>query len=123
MSGNILREGRNCWKIAKASRVKFLIDGGAYFSALADALAQARESILIQGWDFDSRTSLRSEASPAQTTILLGHYLNSLAARHRHLHIHILVWDFAMIFALEREELPFLGTGWHRNQPRPFHSA
>src|SRR4029453_15736940 len=121
MSETILGEGRNCWKIAKASRVKFLIDGGAYFSALADALAQARESILIQGWDFDSRTSLRPEASPARTTVLLGHYLNSLAARYRHLHIHILVWDFAMIFALEREELPFFGPGWHRHPRIHFH--
>ncbi|HEX2933270.1 MAG TPA: VTT domain-containing protein [Candidatus Binatia bacterium] len=121
MPDTILREGRNCWKIAKASRVKFLVDGAAYFSALADALAQARESILIQGWDFDSRISLRPEASPARATVLLGHYLNSLAARHRHLHIHILVWDFAMIFALEREELPFFGPGWHRHPRLHFH--
>jgi hypothetical protein len=30
----ILRENRNCWKIAEASRVKCLVDGAAYFSTL-----------------------------------------------------------------------------------------
>jgi TfoX/Sxy family transcriptional regulator of competence genes len=44
----ILQEGRNCWKVAKASRVKFLIDGAAYFAAAADAFELAHESILIR---------------------------------------------------------------------------
>ncbi len=121
MSDHILREGRNCWKIANASRVKFFIDGAAYFSTLADAFAQARESILILGWDFDSRIQLKFAADQRTPFPNLGSYLNSLAARQRHLHIHILVWDFAMIFALDRESLPFFGPSWRRHSRVHFH--
>src|SRR5688500_14958950 len=98
---DILRESHNCWNIAPASRVTFLIDGAAYFSALADAFDQARESILILGWDFDSRVRLKYEAAAVDPPV--GDLLNSLAARRRQLQVHILVWDFAMIFALDRE--------------------
>ena len=116
---DILREGRNCWQITEASRVKFLIDGEAYFSALADALDQARESILIVGWDFDSRVRLGYQAAGGGPSI--GDVLNSLAAHRRALQIHILVWDFAMIFALDREMMPFFGPGWRRHPRVHFH--
>ena len=118
---DILLEGRNCWKITDASRVKFLIDGAAYFAALADALDQARESILIVGWDFDSRVQLKYPAAGAGASPTIGDILNSLAARRRELQIHILVWDFAMIFALDREMTPFFGPGWRRHPRVHFH--
>ena len=115
MSELILRETRNCWKLASASRAKFFVDGAAYFAALADALEQAQESILILGWDFDSRIRLKYAGERLDQFPILGQYLNSLAARRRRLHIHILVWDFAMIFALDRETTPFFGQGWRRH--------
>ncbi|HKY07545.1 MAG TPA: VTT domain-containing protein [Candidatus Binatia bacterium] len=117
MSESILRETHNCWKLARANRVKFLIDGAAYFSALADALEQAQESILILGWDFDSRIRLKYGYGKDSRDEFpsIGHYLNSLAARRRRLHVHILIWDFAMIFALDRETTPFFGQGWRRH--------
>lgn len=121
MSEPILREGKNCWRIAHASRVKFLIDGAAYFSALADVLAQARESILILGWDFDSRVRLKYQPDYSSPLPSLGEYLNSLAAQNRALHVHILVWDYAMIFALDREMIPFFGPGWRRHPRVHFH--
>ena len=111
----ILRENRNCWKIADASRAKFLVDGAAYFSALADALDQARESVLILGWDFDSRIRLKYERERLDDFPSLGEYLNSLASGRPTLNIHVLVWDFALIYALDREPTPLFGPGWHRH--------
>ena len=111
MSGT-LREGQNCWKITPAPKVKFFVDGEAYFGALAAALQLARESILIVGWDFDSRVRLTFDSAAPRS---IGEILNHLAARRRELHIHILVWDFAMIFALDREMMPFFGPGWRRH--------
>ena len=121
MPEQVLREGRNCWKVANASRVKFLVDGAAYFAALAEALEQARESIFIQGWDFDSRIHLKLDGDRRHATADLGTYLNSLAARRPSLHVHILTWDFAMIYALEREVLPFFAPGWQRHPRVHFH--
>jgi phospholipase D1/2 len=121
MAQRILREGHNCWKIANASRVKFLVDGAAYFSTLADTLEQAQESVLILGWDFDSRIHLKLPTDPADAGPDLGTYLNSLVRRRPKLHVHILVWDFAMIFALERETVPFFAPGWQRHPRVHFH--
>ena len=121
MSDFNFRAGRNCWKIANASRVKFLIDGAAYFAMVADGLELARESIFVLGWDFDSRVRLKNQSEHSSSFPSLGEYLNSLAARNRRLHIHILVWDFAMIFAFEREAVPFFGAGWRRHPRVHFH--
>ncbi|HEY7217261.1 MAG TPA: VTT domain-containing protein [Candidatus Binatia bacterium] len=115
MAQEILREGHNCWKIADASRVKFLVDGAAYFASLADALEQAQESVMILGWDFDSRIHLKLQTDLAHAGPDLGTYLNLLVRRRRKLHIHILVWDFAMIFALDRETVPFFAPAWQRH--------
>ncbi|MBI4527892.1 MAG: VTT domain-containing protein [Deltaproteobacteria bacterium] len=117
MEKRILQEGRNCWKIARASRVKFLIDGGAYFSTLADALEAARESIMILGWDFDSRVRLRPDhPDRAVASQDLGAFLNALVAPHEELNARILIWDFAAIYALDREPVPFFSPG--RTHPR-----
>lgn len=121
MSQSILREGRNCRQIANASRLKFLIDGAAYFSALADAMAEARESILILGWDFDSRVRLKYRDDFSSPLPQLGEFVNSLVSKQRSLHVHILVWDFAMIFALDREALPFFGPPWRHHARVHFH--
>jgi phospholipase D1/2 len=121
MANDILHEERNCWKIAPASRLKFLIDGAAYFAALAEAFEQARESIFIVGWDFDSRIHLKFPGVRDGSSYHLAAILNSLAARQRDLHIYILVWDFAMIFALDRELLPFFGPDWRRHSRIHFH--
>jgi len=115
MATHILQVNRNCWKICNASRLKFLVDGAAYFSVLADTLDRARQSIFIIGWDFDSRIHLKFAEGEGTEPAVLAAVLNSLVARRRDLHIYILVWDFAMIFALDREMIPFFGPDWRRH--------
>ena len=51
----LLVPGRNCWRMAHAARVGFLVDGSEYFSAVRAALAGAQRDIFILGWDIDSR--------------------------------------------------------------------
>ncbi|MFA5701569.1 MAG: hypothetical protein WC913_09860, partial [Desulfuromonas sp.] len=65
-ANELFEEGRNCWRICRADKAAVLVDGAAYFSALADSLEQARHSIFIVGWDIDSRIRLRrdSEGEP-----------------------------------------------------------
>ncbi len=121
MATDILQVNRNCWKICNASRLKFLIDGAAYFSVLADAFDRARRSIFIVGWDFDSRIHLKYGEDERTETAVLAAVLNSLVARRRDLQVYILVWDFAMIFALDREMIPFFGPDWRRHSRIHFH--
>ena len=107
----ILAEGRNCWRIARAQRAAFLIDGAAYFAAFVAAAEQAQESIFIIGWDVDSRLCLTPEDGGHMLPGDLGRFLNALVSQRQRLHVYILNWDFSMLFALEREPLPMLKLG------------
>jgi phospholipase D1/2 len=112
----ILDEGRNCWRIACARRVALLVDGAAYFEAAAQAMERARRSILVVGWDLHSRIRLRRR-EPGASEETLAQLLDRLAAARPALRVHLLAWDFAMLYALEREALPRvrLGHATHRH--------
>lgn len=108
------RSELNCWQIAEADRVSFLIDGEAYFNALADACEAARNCIFIIGWDVDSRIRLRrGEGTVGEK---LGQFVDRLARTQPDLHIYILEWDFAMLYSLERESLPLFSLGWQTHE-------
>ena len=117
----ILTEGWNCWRITRAQRVSFLIDGAAYFAAFAAAAEQAQESIFIVGWDVDSRVRLMPDTEQGALPAELGRFLNALVSQRRRLQVYILSWDFAMVFALEREPLPMLKLGWWTHRRVHFH--
>src|SRR5215467_9830319 len=52
---SLFSPGRNCWRVERAESASFLIDGDSYFHAFRAAAVNARHSIMILGWDFDSR--------------------------------------------------------------------
>ncbi len=108
----LLEVGRNCQSIAHADRLALLIDGSAYFSVLREALARAERTIFIVGWDIDSRMQLVPEGANDGLPAALGEFLQALASMRRRLRIYILAWDFAMIYAFEREWMPVYQTGW-----------
>lgn len=112
----ICREGRNCWRILPTTRVAFLVDGAAYFDAFVSAAKLAHESIVIVGWDIDGQVRLVRNGQPQHFPPELRAFLNALAARRRSLQVHILIWDFAMIYALEREVLPIITKDWRAHR-------
>jgi phosphatidylserine/phosphatidylglycerophosphate/cardiolipin synthase-like enzyme/uncharacterized membrane protein YdjX (TVP38/TMEM64 family) len=115
----VLCEGKNCWRIVPADRVAFLIDGAAYFAAFKSAVERAQRSVLIVGWDFDSRIHLQHDAEPQNGEEQLRHFLKGVISRRKDLHIHILIWDFAVIYALDRELFPVIKLDWQ--VPRRLH--
>jgi len=108
----LLVAGRNCWRMAHAARVGFLVDGSEYFSAVRAALAGAQRNIFILGWDIDSRMWLVPGGANDGFPEPLREFLDALLAERPQLHIHVLSWDFALLFALEREWLGRLKFGW-----------
>ena len=115
-NSQILIPGRNCWRIEHADRVAFLVDAADYFSAFHTALENARYSILILGWDIDSRLKLVQDERPLRVPKRLGEFLNFIAAHKRGLHINVLTWDYAMIFAMEREWVPLFRLKWKNHR-------
>ncbi|MBE0618665.1 MAG: VTT domain-containing protein [Proteobacteria bacterium] len=117
----LLRPGETCWQAPRASRAAVLVDGRAYFAAFASAVARARRSVLIAGWDIDSRVELWRDGGVEGLPPRLGDFLNAVVARREGLHVHALGWDFAMIYALEREPLPVFQLGWRTHRRVHFH--
>jgi phospholipase D1/2 len=116
----LLRAGRNCWRIERAARVSFLVDGEAYFRAVREAIVAARHSIFILGWDIDSRMRLVPEGAGDGFPEPLGDFLNAVVARRRGLRACVLSWDFAMLYALEREWLPLWKLDWRTHRRLTF---
>ncbi|MGB9370028.1 MAG: VTT domain-containing protein [Xanthobacteraceae bacterium] len=110
----ILRLGDNCWRTEPASRAAVLIDAAAYFAALRDALCQARHSVFIVGWDLDSRTKLAGENCAADDgwPLTLREFLICMVEKRPELTVYLLAWDFAILYALERDPFPSLKLGW-----------
>jgi phosphatidylserine/phosphatidylglycerophosphate/cardiolipin synthase-like enzyme len=109
----LLRLGYNCCAVARAERVAFLVDAEAYFRAFYDAALRAQRSITILAWDFNSQTRLHFDAqAPNDPPALLGEFLNFLVKRRRDLHVHVLNWDYPMVFGTDRELPPLYGFGW-----------
>lgn len=108
----ILKEGENCWRIGHAERVSFVVDAGNYYRAFREAAKRAKRSIYIAGWDFDSRVRLVRDGTDEGLPSEVGDFLNELVSKNSDLHAYILCWDFAMLFALERELFPIFKLDW-----------
>ena len=109
----VLQPGRNCWRNARADRIGLLVDGAAYFEALAEVIPQARKNIYIAGWDFDSRIEL---VCRPDVSVSLGELLNRSVRRIPELEVYVLVWDWAMIYISERQWLPLISLPWKRHR-------
>jgi phosphatidylserine/phosphatidylglycerophosphate/cardiolipin synthase-like enzyme/uncharacterized membrane protein YdjX (TVP38/TMEM64 family) len=95
------------WRTEHATRVSVLVDGERYFSAFRAAALGARNTIFILGWDVDTRTKLCPSDRPddGHPTELLE-FLCALLDARDDLHVYVIAWDFAVIYALEREAFP-----------------
>jgi phospholipase D1/2 len=99
----VLDPGRNCGPLAHASRFALLVDGSNYYGALAQSLAQARETVVILGWDLDSRVRLGPAAGPGELVPPLRDFLPAVASANPDLNIYILTWSFPILFANVRD--------------------
>ncbi len=108
----IFMEGRNYWRMGESHRVSFLVDASKYFSTFIDAALNAERTIYITGWDIDSRTELLSDGGAHDYPTRLGEFINYVASRKPDLHIYILLWDYAILYALEREPFPIWVLDW-----------
>ena len=118
----ILKVGRNCWRVCRANKVSFLIDGAAYFNALYDSLPRAEQQILILAWDVHSQLQLIPAHSktghPAPPT--LGQLLDQLVRHKPRLKVNILSWDFSLLLAMDREWLPIYKLEWNTHHRLTF---
>ena len=116
----LLVPGLTCWTKTRATKLAIIQDAGPTFAALADAMAMARRSIFILGWDIDSRTPLEPGSAPGRPDAAVAGSQDVAAARNKpllpfllaclarqpELEIFVLIWDFSIIYSFEREPWP-----------------
>ncbi len=105
--------GLNCWRLAHANRVSFLVDAARYFEVLADALALATRTVFILGWDLHSRVSVGRRPPDFGGGCELAALLSDLACRRPLLRIRVLDWDYNLLLASEREGSPWVPLDRH----------
>lgn len=110
----ILTAGETAWRVVHADRAAMLVDGADYFSTLRAALREARHSVFILGWDIDSRTALVGRSGEADDGLppRLLPYLEHLVGQQPGLEVRLLLWDYSLLYALDREPLPSLNLKW-----------
>ncbi|RZI45034.1 hypothetical protein EGT07_02695 [Herbaspirillum sp. HC18] len=97
-----------------------LVDADAYFRAARAAIRNARHSVFILSWDIDSRTRLVPSGANDGFPEPLGDFLHAVVASRPGLHVYVLNWDFAMLYALEREWLPVYKLDWRTHRRLSF---
>ncbi|MBK1723895.1 VTT domain-containing protein [Thiocystis violacea] len=113
----LFQPGRNCWRVEHAERVGVLVDGEEYYAAVRASMAKARRRILIAGWDLHSQLELVRESVDDDLPVRLADLLRTLLERNPELEVYILLWDYASIYALEREPLFLRDNPWE-SHPR-----
>ncbi|HMP55647.1 MAG TPA: phospholipase D-like domain-containing protein [Novosphingobium sp.] len=108
VAGQVGEQSRSVWRRARASRAHVVVDAAAYFELMHDAMLEARERIMLIGWDFDSRIRLsrgrrwwnlpRRDVFPAR----LGAFMVWLVKRRPGLEIKLLKWNFGALKFLLR---------------------
>jgi phospholipase D1/2 len=111
-----LEPGRNCWRVERAERLRCVQDGAEYFRLVREAVLAARQNVFILGWDIAGKVDLAPGGGHAEPS-RLAELLDFVARRRRGLRCHVLIWDYAAFYAIERD--PFsrvrLGLRTHRH--------
>jgi phosphatidylserine/phosphatidylglycerophosphate/cardiolipin synthase-like enzyme len=90
---HIFKPGKNCWRVEHADRSAVLIDGENYFRAVRKSLAQAKQRIMLLGWDFDERVEMHDTIDQPEGPLRIGDYFDWLLKKNRDLDIYLLRWD------------------------------
>jgi phosphatidylserine/phosphatidylglycerophosphate/cardiolipin synthase-like enzyme len=94
--------GQNCWRVDHADRFSVIIDAADYFRHLRDAMLQAREQVILVGWDVDPRILLDPVNPAPDSPNCLADFIPWLAERRPDLKIHLLIWNMGAIKMLFR---------------------
>ena len=111
--GDLLGTPGAAWRVERASRAAVLMDGQAYFEALASSLTQARHSIVLLGWQFDPRARLTQDGDRHAE---IGHLLRMLVKTRPDLDVRLLIWDSPLLIAASQGFFPHRAQRWFRRR-------
>lgn len=112
MEQRILVPGQTCWRIEQARRLRVIVDAAEYFRAVKQAMLQAQRTLMLVGWDFDTRIGFEYGTPTLEGPNRLGEFLPWLVKQRPQLHVYVLKWDLGMLQSLGRGMLPMVVGSW-----------
>ncbi len=112
MPSPMLESGSTCWRTATASRFALLPDGESYLPAMRAAIANARQSVLLVGWDLDPTVPLGPPAGSGDEAPRFCDEFRRLLSARPDLRVDILIWDMTYAYAVQRRDRPQHATRW-----------
>ncbi len=118
----ILEPSVHAYRVTPVDEMGLLIDADDYYREFYRAALSAERYLLLSGWQFDSDVALvrgpLAEQADAPATLLK--FLDWLCRRNPALRIWILAWDFALVFAAEREWMQSVIFQWTTHERLQF---
>ena len=110
-----VQPNHNVWRVARAGRAAMLVDGANYFAAIRGAMIRAERSIMIAGWDIHSQARLVGPSGKADDGYPepFAEFLTALVTQRPALQVRILLWDFSVLYAAERDPFPTMTLRWN----------
>ncbi|MGQ8366971.1 VTT domain-containing protein [Glaciecola sp. 1036] len=101
----IFNKGENCTTTTTARYAAPIVDCANYYRALHEAIANAKRSIFIVGWDIDSRIRLLrgDEEKESELPSVISDLIALKAQENPELDVHLLRWDSSLAFFGMRE--------------------
>lgn len=104
--GTLLNEGPAMWRTAVADRFTPIMENDAYFAALRAAVAKAKRSVMVLGWQFDPRTRLDPEAPKGIRRHEIGDQLKKLVESRPDIEVRLLIWRSPILIAASQGFYP-----------------
>ncbi len=114
----IVAQGRNCWRIARATHASVIVDAADYYRIIAAAMEAAEKRIFIVGLDFDTRIALAPDEQGNGET--LGRFFLRLAKDKPERQIDILKWNFGALKQFFRPAAAVWLARWWRTRSIDF---
>ncbi|MDF0603814.1 phospholipase D-like domain-containing protein, partial [Psychromarinibacter sp. C21-152] len=89
-----------------------IVDAADYFALLREVMQKAQHSVIMIGWEFDTRISLDSREDPGGVPDRLGKFLTWLVRQRPDLDIRLLQWDVGLLSTLGRGSTPLRLADW-----------
>ena len=111
----IIEVGETAWRVDQADHLAHIVDGADYFRAAKAAMLSAKQTIMLIGWDFDTRVQFEPGAQTLDGPNALGDFLEWLPDQRDGLQIYMLKWDLGAVQSIGRGMVPMsirmLGQG------------
>lgn len=114
----LLESPLHVFRVHPVEELGLLVDACDYYRAFYRTALQARHSIMLSGWQFDSDVALLrgEEREQAEAPVVLLEFLDYLCKQRPELQIWMLAWDYNPVFAAEREWMQEIVFGWTTNE-------